>query len=128
MGDGESSSALASPVDMAVRVLAQGVPDALKPHTAQVLKDIDDAVESVASALGEEPDEQTLREALLARLSTLKRTKHFKTYHPDRAGRSGLDSEQCTSMAAWLEEVYTYILRRRLGGASEAPEVVVERA
>jgi len=131
VGEGVSTGALASPVDMAVRVLAHGVPDELKPHTARVLADIDAAVEGVAQELGSEPEAEALRAALVARLHTLKRTVHFKTFHPDRAGRVGLGVEQATTMAAWLEEVYSYILKRRLGdggaAASEA-EVVVERA
>eukprot|EP00966_Prymnesium_polylepis_P026755 617774-Prymnesium_polylepis.1 len=129
VGDGVSSGALASPVDMAVRVLAQGVPDELKPHTAQVLVDINAAVDAAAADLGDAPDEEALRLALIARLSTLKRTVHFKTFHPDRAARSGLGVELATKMAAWLEEVYAYILRRRLGDGGDAEEqVTFERA
>jgi len=136
IGDGESSGALASPIDMAVRVLAQGVADELKPHTAQVLVDIQQAVEAAADELAEampvidstrcSPDEEDLRRALLSRLTTLKRTVHFKAYHPDRTRHSGLSVEHATTMAAWLEEVYTYILRRRLGGEGEE-QVVFER-
>lgn len=126
VGDGVSTGRLASPVDMAVRVLAQGVPEELKPHTAKVLADIEAAVEEAAAALGGAPEEEALRAAIVARLQTLKRTVHFKAYHPDRAARSGLGVELATTMAAWLEQVYSYILKRRLGAASDA-EVVVER-
>lgn len=130
VGDGQSSGQLGSPVDMAVRVLAQGVPDELKPHTAKVVAEIEAAVETVAGEMGADPDEQALRAALVSRLHTLKRTVHFKAYHPDRQRVSGgLNLEHATTMAAWLEEVYSYILRRRLGdgGGGEAAQVVVER-
>ena len=130
VGEGVSTGVLASPVDMAVRVLAHGVPDDLKPHTAKVLADIDAAVESVATEMGAAPEEEALRLALIAKLHTLKRTVHFKAYHPDRVARSGLGIEEATTMAAWLEEVYTYILKRRLrdgGGSADEGEVVVER-
>ena len=94
-----------------------------------MLVDINAAVDAVAAEMGEEPDEEALRVALIAKLSTLKRTVHFKTFHPDRAGRSGLGVEMATAMAAWLEEVYTYILRRRLGDGSAVEEgPVFERA
>ena len=128
VGEGESTGVLASPIDMAVRVLAQGVQDELKPHTAKVLADIDAAVDEVATALGSAPEEEALRAALIAKLHTLKRTVHFKAFHPDRAARSGLSVELCTTMAAWLEEVYSYILKRRLGDGGAEGEVVVERA
>ena len=112
--------------------MALGVHESLKPHTARVLADIEAAVEATAAEMGAEPEEEALRQALVARLSTLKRTVHFKAYHPDRAARSGLGVEDATAMAAWLEEVYTYILRRRLrdgeSGGGGAGEVVVERA
>ena len=129
IGDGESSGVLASPVDMTVRVLAQGVPEALKAHTAKVLADIERAVEAVGEEMGEAPDEDALRLALISKLATLKRTVHFKTYHPDRAGKSGLSTEDATTMAAWLEQCYSYVLKKRLKqGGEEAEGAVFERA
>jgi hypothetical protein len=82
----------------------------------------------VAAEMGEEAEAAVVRQALIARLSTIKRTVHFKQYHPDRAARSGLSVEQATTLSAWLEEVYSYILRRRLGDRRAGDEqVVVER-
>ena len=43
--------------------------------------------------------------ALIAKLQTLKRTVHFKAFHPDRAARSGMGVEEATTMAAWIEQV-----------------------
>lgn len=130
IGDGESSGVLASPVDMTVRVLSQGVSDALKPHTAKVLEDIERVVEAAGEEMGEAPDEEALRLLLITKLSTLKRTVHFKAYHPDRASRSGLGVEDATTMAAWLEQLYSYMLKRRLkqGGDAEGEGAVFERA
>ena len=127
VGDGVSTGVLSSPVDMAVRVLAQSVPEPLKPHTAKVISEIEEAVDEVATQMDGHAEE-TLRFALIQKLKSLKRTVHFKTYHPDRRAKSGLSIEEATTMAAWLEEVYSYILKRRLkdGGGDERDKVVVE--
>ena len=80
--------------------------------------------------ISDAPEEEALRKVLIAKLSTLKRTVHFKAYHPDRIARTGLSAEQAHVMSSWLEEVYSYILRRRLrdghAAAAEEEQVVFE--
>ena len=91
-----------APSGLCVRCLARRVPDALKPHTARVLADINAGVDAVVVELGDAPEEEALASAARKAAEMMKRPASFVGLYDDSA--SGASDASLVAFAAFAEE------------------------